>query len=119
MTSLLVRSHAHSQRTEPLVHRLTADFNTAVHCTAPTEASEAKVLPFADDTEQADSAQSWPGLFWVPPADDGPAERDMLHLDDELAGLLEAADMPAAQDKMHSTKPESASSAPGEQLTCI
>ena len=29
----------------------------------------------------------------------------MLHLDDELAGLIEAADTPAGQDKMHSPQP--------------
>ena len=38
----------------------------------------------------------------------------MLHLDDELAGLVEAADMPADQDGAHSTKPEPASLVPGE-----
>ena len=74
------------------------------------------MLPFADEAEQADSTQSWPGLFWMPPADDEPAERDMLHLDDELAGLMEAADMPADQAGPHSTKPEPVVSVPGEVL---
>ena len=41
-------------------------------------------------------------------------ERDMLRLDDELAGLMEAADTPAGQDASHPTKPEPASSLPGE-----
>ena len=42
------------------------------------------------------------------------AERDMLRLDDELAGLIEAADPPADPDRTHSTKPEAAPSMPGE-----
>ena len=69
------------------------------------------MLPTAEET---DSTQSWPGLFWVPPVDDEPGERDMLHLDDELAGLIEAADTPAGQAGAHSTKPEPALSVAGE-----
>ena len=69
------------------------------------------MLPSA---EEVDSTQSWPGLFWLPPADDEPAERDMLHLDDELAGLVEAADTPGGQDGTHTTKPEPALPVPGE-----
>ena len=42
------------------------------------------------------------------------AGHDMLHLDDELAGLVEAADMAAAQAGAHPTKPEPASPVPGE-----
>ena len=42
------------------------------------------------------------------------ASNVMLHLDDELAGLLEAADMPADQAGAHSTKPEPASPGTGE-----
>lgn len=38
----------------------------------------------------------------------------MLHLDDELAGLVEGADMPADQARAHSSKPEPASPVPGE-----
>ena len=38
----------------------------------------------------------------------------MLHLDDELAGLIEAADAPADQHGMHTKRPEAASSVPGE-----
>ena len=72
------------------------------------------MLPSADEAEQSGSEQSWPGLFWLPPADDGSNMRDMLHLDDELTGLLEAADMPADQNRTHITKPEAASSVPGE-----
>ena len=72
------------------------------------------MLPFADDAEQIDVEQLWPGLFWLPPAGDGLDERDMLHLDDELAGLLEAADMPAVQAEAHTTKTEAASSLPGD-----
>ena len=40
----------------------------------------------------------------------------MLHLDDELAGLIEAAEMPAGQDRTHSAKPEPAVLVPGEVL---
>ena len=76
------------------------------------------MLPPVDEAEQNDLGQSWPGLFWLPPADDEPAERDMLHLDDELAGLVEGADTPAAQHKMHSTKPETAPSMQGEDIPC-
>ena len=72
------------------------------------------MLPFADEAEQAGSYQSWPGLFWLPPADEEFGERAMLHLDDELAGLMEAADMPADQHGTHSTKPEPVSPVPGE-----
>ena len=42
------------------------------------------------------------------------ASNVMLHLDDELAGLVEGADMPADQARAHSTKPEPASPVPGE-----
>ena len=38
----------------------------------------------------------------------------MLHLDDELAGLIESADMPADQHAAHSTRPVPAASVPGE-----
>ena len=38
----------------------------------------------------------------------------MLHLDDEIAGLLEAAAMPADQDKTHSSQPDAVSPVPGE-----
>ena len=80
------------------------------------EADEANTLPVADEAEQADAEQSWPGLFWLPPADENPAERDMLNLDDELAGLIEAADTPAEQARTHSTKPEATVPAPGEVM---
>ena len=83
------------------------------HGTAGTDADGANMLPSADDPQQADSQQSWPGLFWLPPADDGPNERDMLRVDDELAGLIEAADTPADQHGAHTTRPEAASSVPG------
>ena len=65
--------------------------------------------------EQSDSEQtvlSYAGL--VAPED---AERAMLHLDDEIAGLLEAADMPAGQDRTHTTKPEPASPVAGQLHT--
>ena len=68
------------------------------------------------DAEEGDVEQSWPGLFWLPPVDDEPGERDMLHLDDELAGLVEAADMSADQHVAHSAKPEAASSVPGDSF---
>ena len=74
------------------------------------------LLSFAPAAEETDSPQSWPGLFWLPPADDEPAERDMLHLDDELAGLVEAADKSADKHEMHTTKPEPLPSAPGESF---
>ena len=43
----------------------------------------------------------------------------MLHLDDELAGLLEAADMPADKGKMHTTKPQASSTVSGELLAAF
>ena len=86
------------------------------HCTASTEADEANMLPFADEAEQADAEQSWPGLFWLPPAEKEPSARDMLHLDDELAGLIEAADTPADSHGTRSTKPAPVVSVPGEVL---
>ena len=95
-------------------HQLTADAATTLLCF--TEADEANMLPFADEAEQSDSDQTWHSLLWIPPSDVEPAERDMLHLDDELAGLVEAADTPAGQDGTHSTKPEPAVSVPGELL---
>ena len=88
---------------------LTAAFNTA-----HTKADLPNMLPCADEAEQSDSFQSWPGLFWLPPADDEPAGRDMLCLDDELAGLVEAAEVPADQHGTHVTKREPATSVPGE-----
>ena len=83
-------------------------------CHAGAEAHEIDTLSFADEAEQNGEGQSWPGLFWMPPADDEPAERDMLRLHDELAGLIAAADMPADQDRTHITKPRATVSAPGE-----
>ena len=44
----------------------------------------------------------------------GSSEDVMLSLDDELAGLIAAADMPADQAGAHSTKPEPASLVPGK-----
>ena len=51
------------------------------------------------------------GMAILAPSED--AEHGMLCLDDEIAGLLEAAAMPAAPDSAHSTQPEPASSVPG------
>ena len=86
-----------------------------LRCGASTEAEDVDILPCADEAEQTDvEQQSWPGLFWLPPADDGPNERKLLRLDDELAGLIEAADTPADQAGTHSTKPEPIISVPGE-----
>ena len=45
------------------------------------------------------------------------AKHEMLHLDDELAGLIEAADVPADPAGAHITKPEPASPVPG-RLIC-
>ena len=70
--------------------------------------------PFADEAEQSDTDQTWHSLLWIPPLNDEPAERAMLHLDDELAGLIEAADTRTGQDGAHSAKPEPAVSVPGE-----
>ena len=72
------------------------------------------MLPAVDEAEQSGMGQSWPGLFWLPPADNGRDPGDMLHLDDELAGLIAAADPPADQHGVHSTKPEAAPSVLGE-----
>ena len=44
----------------------------------------------------------------------GGAEQVMLRLDDEMTGLIEAADTPAGQDGSHGSKSEPASSVPGE-----
>lgn len=49
-----------------------------------------------------------PGL-----APSGDAEGGMLRLDDEIAGLVEAADVPVAPDSAHSTVPEAVLSVPG------
>ena len=84
------------------------------YCTACTAADAVNMQLLAPAAEESDGEQSWPGLFWLPPADDGPNEHDMLHLDDELAGLIEAADMSADQHVALRAKPEAASSVPGE-----
>ena len=54
------------------------------------------------------------GMSSVVPSEE--AEHVMLRLDDELAGLIEAADTPADQAGAHSTKPEPLSPLPGEVL---
>ena len=61
--------------------------------------------------EQQHSQQFVPSNAGLAVTED--TERGMLCLDDELAGLLEAADMPADQHAAHATKPEPASSMPG------
>lgn len=53
------------------------------------------------------------GTAGLAPSED--AEHIMLHLDDELAGLLEAADMHANEAGTHSSKPQAV---PGETLSC-
>ena len=75
------------------------------------------MLTSADEAEQRVSDQTWRQLLWISPLHDNPSERAMLHLDDELAGLLEAADMPADQARTHTTKPEPAPSVPGKDAT--
>ena len=72
------------------------------------------MLPHADEAEQIDAQHIWQSLLWIPPTNGESAERDMLHLDDEVAGLIAAADMPAGQAARHSMKPEAAPSVPGE-----
>ena len=94
--------------------QLTGDVTAAI--TAPAQDVEANMLPFASAAEESDSQQSWPGLFWLPPVDDEPGERDMLHLDDELAGLVEAADTPADQHGAHTTVPGLPPPVPGQAL---
>ena len=71
-------------------------------------------LPPADEAEQNETEQSWPGLFWLPPAEEDLSKHDMLRLDDELAGLVEAADTSADPHGAHTTKPEPASSSSAE-----
>ena len=78
---------------------------------------ESDMLSFVPAAEGSDSNQSWPGLFWLPPAADGRDSRDMLRLDDELAGLIEAADPSADQPESHTAKPESPPTAPGETFS--
>ena len=82
------------------------------HYTAVAKAVEAVCCSAADEAEQSDVEHSWPGLFWLPPAE--MSKRDMLALDDELAGLMEAAEVPADQHGAHTTQPQPASSVPGE-----
>ena len=75
------------------------------------------MLPLVDEAEQIAWDQTWRNLLWIPPSRDEPVERAMLRLDDEMAGLIEAADMPADQHAgAHSTKPEPAVSMPGKVL---
>ena len=77
-------------------------------------AAQANMPPLADEAEQSDLDQTWRSLLWIPPSKDELAEHVMLHLNDELAGLVEAADTPVEQDGTHSAKPEPAVSVPGE-----
>lgn len=70
------------------------------------------MAPAAPAAEQSDSEQavlSYAGLA-LPES----AERDMLHLDDEIAGLVEAAEIPADQAGAHPTKPEPVSPTTGQ-----
>ena len=97
--------------------QLLATLRISTALAALAEAHVANVLPAAEDDSEHIDFQSWPGLFWLPPADDKPSEHDMLRLDDELAGLMEAADMPADQHGAHSTRPEPVSPMPGEIFT--
>ena len=71
------------------------------------------MLPIADEAEQIAWDQTWRNVLWIPPSSDEPVERAMLHLDDEMAGLIEAADTPADGHAAHSTRPEASSSVPG------
>ena len=54
------------------------------------------------------------GMTGLIPFEKAEHPRVMLHLDDELAALIEAADIPADQAAAHSTKPEAVSPEPGE-----
>ena len=71
------------------------------------------MLLVADEAELSRLEQTWRRLLWISPLGEEPAGRDMLGLDDELAGLMEAADMPADQHMAYTTKPEAATSLPG------
>lgn len=55
----------------------------------------------------------------VPSEDTEPAGHVMLHLNDEIAGLIEAADIPADRAGAHSTKPEPATLVPGTPQLCL
>ena len=101
-----------SQLKLPFVNSLTGDVTAAV--TALTQDVDTNMLPFASAAEESDSKQSWSGLFWLPPADDEPAEHDMLRLDDELDGLVEAADTSADEHGTPSTKPGLPPPVPGQ-----
>ena len=79
---------------------------------ADTEADAAGMPPAAPGAEQSDSQQTVLSYAGSAPPED--AERDMLHLDDELAGLVKAADMPAAQAEAHTTKPKPVSPVAGQ-----
>ena len=73
----------------------TAAFNIAVMAHAGADA--ANMAGSASVAKQRDLGQS-----------------TMLCMEDELTGLIEAADMPANQAGAHPTKPEPASPVPGE-----
>ena len=70
--------------------------------------------PLADEAEQIAWDQTWRNVLWIPPSNDEPVERAMLRLDDEMAGLIEAADTPADGHAARSTRPEASSSVPGK-----
>ena len=55
----------------------------------------------------------------APSEDTEPPEHVMLHLNDEIAGLIEAADIPADQAGAHSTKPEPATLVLGMLQMCL
>ena len=48
-----------------------------------------------------------------------PSKHVMLRLNDEMAGLIEAADMPADTAGAHSTKSEPAALPPGKVQVCL
>ena len=88
---------------------------STLHCLL-SKAGEADMSPSADETEQSGSDEIWRSLLWIPPTSGEPRERGMLRLDDELAGLTEAAEVPAPKADTHGMKPKPASSVPGEAL---
>ena len=79
---------------------------------ACADASKVSVPEAASMAKQNGSYRSDPSHAEV-------SEGDMLRLDDELAGLIEAADMPAGQAGVHPTKPEPTSSVPGELAVAL
>ena len=85
-----------------------------MHGCALKRLMELALSPCAEETDPGDLDQTWQSLLWIPPSDEDSSKRGMLRLDDELAGLTEAAEVPANQHDTHTTKPEPLLSLQGE-----